>query len=237
MPPFPPSQIGTPSCHFILASTSPRRREFMNVLGLPFTVTSPGSIAEVDETPLPNEAPANLVQRLSRLKAQAVIKTLPEIVKTSSQNIAVIAADTVVVFDDKILGKPATPAEAVSMLKLLRQGPHYVYSGLSVAHSPPDGSKAQMITRLHQSTVWMRSYSDAEIDAYVAGGSPLDKAGAYGIQDAAFAPVERLEGCFASVMGLPLGELAYTLKKLNLPYPQISPICSQHTGTDCCQNR
>jgi predicted house-cleaning NTP pyrophosphatase (Maf/HAM1 superfamily) len=90
-------------------------------------------------------------------------------------------------------------------------------------------------TRLQQSTVWMRLYSDAEIAAYVATGSPLDKAGAYGIQDQPFAPVERLEGCFASVMGLPLAELAQLLTEIGVPLPDIGPLCSHHTGIPCCQ--
>ncbi len=224
--------------HFILASTSPRRREFLELLGVPFTVISPGSATdqgEIDETPLPNETPANLVQRLSQAKAQAVVNNLstllPSIEKNKRQSLVVIAADTVVVLDNKILGKPNNPAEATQMLKLLRQKPHYVYSGLTVAQPKIENR----ITRLHQSKVWMRPYTDAEIAAYVAGGSPLDKAGAYGIQDQPFAPVERLEGCFAGVMGLPLGELADALKEIELSLPEIGPICSQHIGAHCCQ--
>ncbi len=82
----------------------------------------------------------------------------------------------------------------------------------------------------------MRSYSDAEIAAYVATGAPLDKAGAYGIQDQPFAPVERLEGCFASVMGLPLGELALALAEVGISLPPFSAACSRYNGYPCCQS-
>lgn len=81
----------------------------------------------------------------------------------------------------------------------------------------------------------MRPYTDAEIDAYIASGDPLDKAGAYGIQNKTFAPVERLEGCFANVMGLPLGELAALLEELGLSLPEVAPRCSRYTGHPCCQ--
>ena len=81
----------------------------------------------------------------------------------------------------------------------------------------------------------MRAYSEAEIAAYVASGDPLDKAGAYGIQHKTFAPAERLEGCFASVMGLPLGELAAALAEIGLPAPPIGPLCAAYTGAPCCQ--
>jgi septum formation protein len=257
--------------HFILASTSPRRRELLAILGLPFSVVSPGfgsapgeggSVASVDETPLPYEAPPDLVQRLSRMKAKAVADhlalLLPALNISDGSRVVIIAADTVVVSGGQILGKPQNEAEASHMLRTLRQDAHHVYSGLTVAYSPiqkatlsnPTLSRPSLsgkiprefifITRLHHSLVWMRSYSDAEIAAYVATGSPLDKAGAYGIQDRPFAPVERLEGCFASVMGLPLAELAGILTglpgEIGVALPDIGPLCSQHTGARCCQS-
>jgi septum formation protein len=262
----------------ILASGSPRRREFLEFLGLPFTVVLPQSSpdplppgetkrGEIDETPLPGESPSELVQRLSRAKAQAVAAhlsslPLPDSLSprqgTQEQTAIIIAADTVVVLGDKILGKPANPFEATQMLKQLRQQQyHYVYSGLTVGawrtgtrqeaynrkaaktDNPQPAEQSTilltLITRLHESKVWMRPYSDAEIEAYVASGDPLDKAGAYAIQNKTFAPVERLEGCFASVMGLPLGELAATLRDVGLPLPTIGPLCSRYTGRPCCQ--
>ena len=116
------------------------------------------------------------------------------------------------------------------MLRQLRKRPHKVYSGLTVVRPP-----RTIVTQLHTSLVWMRSYSDQEIDQYVSSGSPLDKAGAYGIQDLAFAPVARLEGCYASVMGFPLGELADALHKVGLALPAIGPLCHKLTGFPCCR--
>lgn len=228
--------------HLVLASTSPRRREFLTLLGLPFTAISPGVDGEIDETPLPNEPPDRLVQRLSRLKAQTVAENLASLPSITglieTHHLIIIAADTEVVLDNTILGKPASTAEATHILTLLRGRQHDVYSGLTLIHRPPSTSSENnqpMATYLHHSQVWMRPYTDAEIVAYVAGGSPLDKAGAYGIQDHPFAPVERLDGCFASVMGLPLAQLAEGLHHIGLPLPEVSLLCSSHTGVTCCQ--
>lgn len=229
--------------HLVLASTSPRRREFMTTLGVPFTAVSPNTVKEVDETPFPQELPSQLVQRLSESKALAVAQNLAyfpaltEIAQT--HHIIVIAADTVVVLDNIILGKPQTPTEAIQMLKALRQQVHDVYSGLTLIHLPPptsSNSQQQITTRQHRSQVWMRPYTDAEIAAYVATGSPLDKAGAYGIQDKVFAPVEQLDGCFASVMGLPLAELANELRQIGVLLPPTPTFCRQHTNVPCCQS-
>jgi septum formation protein len=237
---------------FVLASGSPRRREFMELLGLPFIIIPPSFIKEkkpVDETPLPNEMPPALVQRLSRIKADAVAVTLPSLALPSfvsstnnhkERKAIVIAADTIVVLENKILGKPNNATEAAQMLKQLRDQYHFVYSGLTVAAiswepDQPQAHLSKLVTRLHQSKVWMRPYTDAEIEAYVASGDPLDKAGAYGIQNKTFAPVARLEGCFASVMGFPLGELAITLREVDVSLSPIGPLCTKHTDHPCFQ--
>lgn len=242
----------SPDYFFVLASGSPRRWEFMKLLELPFIVITPSSLKEkkpTDETPLPGETPPALVQRLSRIKAEAVAVTLPSLSlpyfispanNHKERKVIVIAADTIVVLENKILGKPNNPAEAEQMLKQLRQQYHFVYSGLTVAAvswepDQPQAHIAKSVTRLHQSTVWMRPYTDAEIEAYVASGDPLDKAGAYGIQNKTFAPVAQLEGCFASVMGFPLGELAIALREVDVSLPPIGPLCTQHTDHPCCQ--
>ena len=237
--------VQPPPYLFILASASPRRRELLGLLGVPFITISPGpafDLPEVDETPLPGEAPAALVQRLSRAKATAMITHLPQLLLTlpadEGPQPIIIAADTDVALDDQILGKPAAPAQAIQMLQALRGRPHDVYSGVTVAR-PPDSLSTEsvhLVTRLHHSRVWMRSYTDAEIAAYVATGAPLDKAGAYGIQDHPFAPVERLEGCFASVMGLPLGELALALAEVGISLPAFNTACSRYNGYPCCQS-
>lgn len=237
--PTPP--VETSSKPFIiLASTSPRRQELLKAIGLSFIVLPP---AGVDETPLPGEPPANLVQRLSLLKAQAVAASLRQLtppITGSAAKIIIIAADTEVAFAGRILGKPGGPAAATAMLQELRGHCHQVYSGLTMASLPYNSvdplQEGIFITRLHQSQVWMRAYSDADIAAYVASGDPLDKAGAYAIQHEGFTPVERLEGCFASVMGLPLGELAAACQEIGLALPAINRLCAGYTGYPCCQN-
>ncbi|MCB0209469.1 MAG: septum formation protein Maf [Anaerolineae bacterium] len=222
--------------HLVLASTSPRRREFMTILGVPFTAVSPDQAVEVDETPFPHELPEQLVQRLSRRKAQVVAENLssfpPLIEHAHTHQLIIIAADTVVALDNRILGKPQTPDEAAEMLSSLRQQAHDVYSGLTVIHP----AHKKIVTLQHHSQVWMRPYTDAEIETYVATGSPLDKAGAYGIQDEGFAPVARFDGCFASVMGLPLAELADELRRFGVPLPPTPTFCSPHIGIPCCQS-
>ena len=255
----------------ILASSSPRRQELLQILGLSFRVITPAAPSvtgdrptAVDETPLPGETPAALVQRLSHLKAEAVaaklkrldsslsssensfvgqafqpvlstqsVESLLHKLVTATDQLFIIAADTEVALGSQILGKPGNAAAATAMLTALRRQPHHVYSGLTVARLA--GADLTFVTRLHQSTVWMRPYTDAEIAAYVASGDPLDKAGGYGIQNKSFAPVARLEGCFASVMGLPLGELAAACRELGLQFPPIAPSCSRYTGHPCCQ--
>lgn len=219
----------------ILASASPRRREFFELLGLPFAVRT----AAVDETPRPGEAPDVLVARLSATKAAAVAHE----VSTSRRERAVesteaqegglvVAADTVVVLDDEILGKPRDALHASQMLQRLRGRAHSVHSGVTVVEM----SSGRAAIHLSSTTVWMRDYSDAEIEAYVAGGDPLDKAGAYAIQHPGFRPVARIEGCFAGVMGLPLGALADGLAHFGITLPvDIATVCRGRTGHPCCR--
>ncbi len=224
---------------FVLASTSPRRRQLLTALGVSFVVIRPtlGGL-EIDESPLPGESPPALVARLSRIKAEAGLKlSSPSSPGSSSESAeefpVIFAADTEVVLDDKILGKPGRPAEAAAMLRALRRQSHFVYSGLTVTAGLPGGRR--FITRVHRSQVWMRPYTEAEIAAYVSSGAPLDKAGAYGIQDQPFSPVARWEGCYASIMGLPLGELAAALAEIGLVLPDVASPCSTYTGQPCCQ--
>jgi len=200
----------------LLASASPRRRELLALLALAFTVVA----ADVDETDGEGESPPAMVHRLSRSKALTVAARYPSTL--------VVAADTTVALDGRSLGKPADAAEATAMLRALRGRPHRVYSSLTVA------LKEQIVTDLAESQVWMRPYSDDEIARYVAGGDPLDKAGAYGIQHAGFHPAARVEGCFASVMGLPLCHLARALARLGVATPvDVPAACRAHTGQPC----
>jgi septum formation protein len=184
----------------ILASASPRRRHLLGVLGLPFEVV----VADVDETPLADERPDALAGRLAQRKAQAIARLQPSAV--------ILAADTVVALGDRLLGKPADGSEAELMLRTLRGRAHRVLTGLAVLG--PTGFIVQAVTT---TLVWMRDYSDDEIARYVATGRPLDKAGAYAIQDPEFQPVARIEGCYPNVVGLPLCEVARALDPARLP--------------------
>lgn len=202
----------------ILASGSPRRRQLMSLLGLPFVVKTAG----VDETPLVGEPPTELVLRVSQAKAFAMNNARPDEL--------VIAADTTVAVDGQVLGKPTDPDDAVRMLRLLRGRAHIVYSAVSVWY--PAGRR--MVCGLAGSTVWMRDYSDAEIAAYVDSGDPLDKAGAYAIQHPEFDPVARVEGCWLAVVGLPLCHLGRALTGLGVAVPASVPrACQAFSQRDC----
>ncbi len=192
-----------------LASASPRREALLNLLGLPFVVYP----SDVDETNHADEGPEAMAVRLSRAKARA---TLAQVGSGY-----IVAADTLVYLDGKVLGKPAGPAQAEHMLRRLRGRSHLVFSGITLA----SGQSGQRRTRLAQTTVWMRNYGDEEIATYVATGDPLDKAGSYAIQYLGFAPVARVDGCFANVMGLPLCHLYSMLREVGLA-PADTPVAA-----------
>jgi MAF protein len=181
----------------ILASNSPRRRQLLALTGWTFSV----SAADVDETLYENESPTDYVLRLAETKARAVKADHDQIV---------VAADTTVVHGGDILGKPAHREEATAMLQRLRGRTHQVYSGIAVFR-PRDGL---LLKDLCVTDVPMRNYSDEEIRAYVETGDPLDKAGSYGIQHPGFQPVASLQGCFASVMGLPVCHLIRLMRQM-----------------------
>ncbi len=189
----------------LLASNSPRRKELMALGNWTFSV----SVSNVDESRREGESPADYVLRLAEAKARAAFKTAQS---ARHPRQFVVAADTAVVDGDTLLGKPVDAADAVQMLKRLRGHKHQVFTGLAVLN-PSDG---QLLTDLCVTDVPMRNYSDAEISAYVQTGDPLDKAGAYAIQHAQFQPAERLSGCFASVMGLPMCHLVRVLRKMGV---------------------
>lgn len=185
----------------ILASTSPRRRALLGLLGVSFTLAAP----DVDETPLVGETPAALAARLARAKAETVARGEPDAV--------VIAADTVVALGNEVLGKPVDAQDAAWMLRALRGAPHDVLTGVAVAHGK------QVWGEVVASQVTMRAYTDAEIAAYVASGDPLDKAGAYAIQHPGFQPVADLRGCYANVVGLPLCAMRRLLTQAGVAVP------------------
>lgn len=185
----------------LLASASPRRRELLQQLGLRFTLAP----AAIDEAPLPGEDPAALVSRLAQAKAQAGLAF-------AEPAQWVLGADTVVVLDREILGKPADDAAAAAMLRRLSGRAHTVFSGVFLARSGVPGRGRVVRTR-----VWMRGISEPEIVAYVASGEPLGKAGAYAIQGRGAAFVRCLAGSYSNVVGLPLYELDALLRELPEP--------------------
>ena len=192
-----------PTFDLLLASNSPRRRQLLALTGRTF-FTRPASI---DESPLSGEKPGAYVTRLAqgKAKAAAAAGALP------FQG-WVLGSDTTVALGNQILGKPADAKEARAMLDLLRGREHTVFTALAL-RSPAGGT---LHSELCASSVPMRAYTDEEIEAYVASGDPLDKAGAYAIQHAQFHPVEQFSGCFASVMGLPLCETGEVLSLLGI---------------------
>jgi MAF protein len=185
------------------------------------------SVSDVDESQLPGEAPGDYVLRLAKTKALAAAE------KGRPENI-VIGADTAVVDQGMILGKPEDMAEAESMLKQLRGHTHQVYTGLAIYRVQDE----QLVTELCITDVPMRSYSDEDISAYVSSGDPLDKAGAYAIQHPGFQPVESMQGCYASVMGLPMCHVVRALRKFKIhPRGDVPTSCQTFLQYQCPVSR
>jgi septum formation protein len=184
----------------ILASASPRRRELLQQIGLSFQ-TAP---AHVDERVMAGEEPETYAARLAEDKARSVAKKFSTGV--------IIAADTIVVLENAILGKPADAADAERMLVKLSGKMHRVITGLAVM----DAVTGKMLTRTAITRVWFRNLSAHEITSYVATKEPLDKAGAYGIQGKGALLVERIDGCYFNVVGLPLVLLNEILKEFEV---------------------
>ncbi|MCQ2420236.1 MAG: Maf family protein [Clostridia bacterium] len=183
----------------ILASKSPRRQELLHLLGVDFTIET----ADIDEHMDPALPAKQEVMRVSALKAAKIADLHPDDL--------VIASDTIVVVDGKILGKPRDEADAFSMLRLLSGRGHEVMTGLCVRQADCEVRDA-VITK-----VFFRELSDAEIRAYIATGEPMDKAGAYGIQGKASIFVTGIEGDYFSVMGLPVSRLCQVLRTFGIP--------------------
>ena len=170
----------------MLASQSPRRADILRQAGIPFTVRA----VSVDETPLPREKPEEYVRRLAEAKAFAVDATPDE---------TVLGADTTVVTGDQMLVKPDDAADARRMLEALSGRCHDVLTGICLRRG------AQVIRDSASTRVWFAALTAREIDDYVASGEPFDKAGAYAIQGLASKFIERIDGCYFNVMGLPIG--------------------------------
>jgi septum formation protein len=188
-----------------LASGSPRRRELLTQIGVPFTSIS----ADIDETPLLDESPAAYVERLARGKAAAGLGLI-----ASSHSLApacVLGADTAVVLDGRILGKPLDQADSLAMLMALSDREHEVLTAIAVL----DNQRCE--SRVVRSLVRFRSISPEEAAAYWASGEPQDKAGGYGIQGLAAVFVAGLNGSYSAVVGLPLCETAELLGHFGIP--------------------
>ena len=184
----------------ILASRSPRRAELLTAAGIIFEIFA----LEIDEQPRVGEAPGAYVERLAVEKAQAVFAWYP--------SETVLGADTTVVVDGRMLGKPADRADAVDMLRALRGRVHEVLTGVAVV------GPAGVTSAVERTRVWFHDVTDEDISAYVDSGEPMDKAGAYAIQGLASRFVPRIEGSYTNVVGLPVA-LVSSILKGERPFP------------------
>lgn len=184
----------------VLASGSPRRHDLLNLIGISHEVVP----ANIDESVNGRESPRKHAERLAREKASSVAG--------QGSNVVAIGADTIVLIDRKILGKPANSVDAGSMLRLLSGREHTVVTAVAVARAKKISSGVEQVS------VKFRKLTDDEIDAYIATGEPMDKAGAYGIQGFGATIVERIEGDYFAVMGLPLVRLVSLLADVGVTY-------------------
>ncbi|MGC2698122.1 MAG: Maf family protein [Candidatus Angelobacter sp.] len=179
----------------ILASSSPRRQELLREIGIPFHVHA----ANINEDQIASEAPIAYALRLAREKAQAIAAQYPQSY--------VLGADTIVVIDGEVLGKPQDHADAARMLRLLSGRGHEVTTAVSLVSPTGDAQ-----TRACTTQVYFRKLAEEEIQRYVAGGEPMDKAGAYAIQGGASRWADRIEGEFSNAVGLPLSLVTELLR-------------------------
>lgn len=185
----------------LLASASPRRLELLTRLGLDFDVRP----ANIDEDAGNSTKPQVIAHRLAKMKAEAA--------RLLEEHAPIIAADTIVALDGALLGKPEDADEARRMLRSLRGRTHEVVTGVVLM---PE-SKRSVLSRQPITHVTMREFSNDEVEAWIARGGPFDRAGAYAIQDDAFRPVDRYEGCYCNIVGLPLWPLLEMLRKADMP--------------------
>lgn len=183
----------------ILASASPRRKELLEKIGLPFTVQP-----AMGEERITQKSPAAVVMELSRQKAE-------EIAAAQTEDCVIIGADTVVAKGEKIMGKPKDAADAKQMLRSIADDCHQVYTGVTLIRT---GAHPQSVTFQEKTDVFLYPISDAELDAYIASGDPMDKAGAYGIQGDFAIYVKRIAGDYYNVVGLPIGRVYQELKRM-----------------------
>jgi len=195
-----------------LASRSPRRRELLKQIAVPFELLLLREDlrrgADVDETPLPEESPGVYVLRMAGAKTNMAVR---QIAFRGLPQKPVLAADTTVVFDGEIVGKPEDADHAARILRALSGREHQVLTAVAMA------LRDRVETQISVSSVWFRELSDVDIRRYCATGEPLDKAGAYAIQGRAGAFVTRISGSYSGIMGLPLVETVELLQKFDIP--------------------
>ncbi|MDE1176772.1 MAG: Maf family protein [Edaphobacter sp.] len=196
----------------ILASSSPRRRDLLTQAGLDFTVDA----ADIDERMQPGEAAATYVQRLAVEKAQAVWERNAAR-NSDDEPLIVLGADTTVVLDGEIMGKPADQTEARRMLKALSGRNHQVLTGIAAV------TRAGVVSEVEITQVFFDLIDEQELVRYLASGEPLDKAGAYGIQGYAARWIPRIEGCFFNVVGLPLARTMALLARARAGQNEAEP--------------
>jgi MAF protein len=203
----------------VLASSSPRRQELISLLERTWVVLT----ADVDEDSVYSSNPVTNVIETAMLKARYAANSAPA-------DALIIAADTMVLLDGRMLGKPADKKEATAMLVSLRGRTHQVHTGIVVI----DNSTGQAVVDSCSADVPMRDYTDDEIEAYVSTGDPLDKAGGYAIQHPEFTPVKDLNGCYSTVVGLPLCHLVRLLRRLKVEISADVPGgCQDHHNYRC----
>lgn len=181
----------------MLGSQSPRRAELLRAAQIDFAVRA----ADIDESPLPGESPRNYVLRIAEEKARAVTIAADEVV---------LAADTTVVLGDEIMAKPRDQSDATRMLRALSGRKHEVITAICLRH------REEIVRDIASTSVWFAQLSDAEIAEYVASGEPMDKAGAYGIQGLASRFIDRVEGSYSNVVGLPVALTYRYLRALSV---------------------
>lgn len=194
----------------ILASASPRRIQLLENLGLAFEVEP----ADIDETVEDGVSPQKAVQELSAHKAAAILEKLRRQNPDQNLDFIIIAADTLVADGEEVLGKPQDRAEAIAMLKQLAAKPHQVFTGVHVINFR--NGKEEHHKECGATTVYFRPLTEAEITSYVDTGEPMDKAGAYALQGIGAFLVEKIDGCAANVIGLPVPRVVAILRRIGV---------------------
>lgn len=202
----------------ILASGSPRRKELLTSLGLPFQVITSGASEDIDLSLPPEE----IVKQLGEIKAQAVAKNLKE-------DALIIGSDTTISFEGKILGKPKDKEEARSILSMLKNNIHQVFSGIAIV----DNQTQKVVSGFVATNIKMKNYSDNEMDKYISSGEPMDKAGSYAIQGEGGKLVEEIDGCYNNVVGFPLCKLTELLAHFDIVISKKECPCKLPSGSPC----